>query len=295
MAGTLKAYQSRLVDANDVAGAYRFCQDLADGHYENFPVASLLLPKRLRKHVAALYAFARIADDISDEPEYEGRRKECLHIWRSMLADIGGRTPTHPVFLALGATLKELELPKEPFDDLLSAFIQDTEKKSYATFDEVLDYCRRSANPVGRIVLMIHGYKDAELFRHSDAICTALQLTNFWQDISVDLKKDRVYIPEEDFKEYGYSVADLRMGVYNARFKSLMKFEVSRARALFEQGKPLPGKLSWPLSLEIRLTWYGGRQILKLIRNSNFDTLHARPTLKKRDWIPLVVRALIGT
>ncbi len=294
MAGTLKAYETGLKDPHDAAAAYRFCSDLADSHYENFPVASLLLPKRLRKHVAALYAFARIADDMSDEPEYEGRRRECLLNWRSMLADIGKRPPTHPVFLALGSTLKELELPKEPFDDLLSAFLQDTEKSRYATYDELVDYCRRSANPVGRIVLMIHGYKDPELFRYSDAICTALQLTNFWQDISVDLKKDRVYIPEEDFKAHGYSPADLRMGVYNDRFKSLMKFEVSRARALFEQGRPLPEKLRWPLSLEIRLTWYGGMQILKLIRKLDFDTIRTRPTLKKREWIPLVARALIG-
>ena len=295
MAGTLKAYEAKLADPADIAGAYRFCSDLADGHYENFPVASLLLPKRLRKHVAVLYAFARIADDFSDEPEYEGRRKECLLNWRSMLADTGKRPPTHPVFLALGQTLKELELPKEPFDDLLSAFLQDTEKNRYATFEEVLDYCRRSANPVGRIVLMIHGYKDAELFRYSDAICTGLQLANFWQDISVDLKKDRIYIPDEDFRAHGYSAADLLMGVYNERFKNLMKFEVSRARALFDQGKPLPGKLRWPLSLEIRLTWYGGMQILKLIHKLDFDTIRTRPTLKKREWIPLVARALIGT
>ncbi len=295
MADTLKAYETKLTDASDVAGAYRFCQNLADSHYENFPVASLLLPKRLRKHVAALYAFARIADDMSDEAEYEGRRRECLLNWRSMLADIGKRPPSHPVFLALGATLKELDLPKEPFDDLLSAFLQDTEKNRYATYEEVVDYCRRSANPVGRIVLMIHGYKDPELFRYSDAICTALQLANFWQDVSVDLLKDRVYIPQEDFTAHGYSEADLRMGVYNDRFKNLMKFEVSRARALFEQGKPLPEKLHWPLSLEIRLTWYGGMQILKMIHKLEFDTIRTRPTLKKREWIPLVARALVGS
>jgi squalene synthase HpnC len=295
MADTKRHYEAKLKDPADVAGAYRFCQALADSHYENFPVASLLLPKRLRKHVAALYAFARIADDFSDEPEYAGVRRERLLEWRSMLADTGKRPPTHPVFLALGETMKELELPKEPFDDLLSAFLQDTEKSRYATFDEVMDYCRRSANPVGRIVLMIHGYRDEQLFRWSDAICTALQLANFWQDVSVDLKKDRVYIPEEDFKAHGYAEADLRMGVYNDRFKSLMKFQVSRARALFEQGRPLPEKLHWPLSLEIRLTWYGGMQILKLIHKLDFDVIRTRPTLKKREWIPLVARALVGT
>jgi squalene synthase HpnC len=291
---TVKEYEARLLNQDDVAGAYRFCQDLARRHYENFPVASLLMPKRLRRHVAALYAFARIADDFSDEPEYEGVRRERLLDWRRQLDEIGSKPPSHPVFLALGATLKELDLPKRPFDDLLSAFLQDTEKKRYGTFDEVADYCRRSANPVGRIVLMIHGLRDEELFRYSDAICTALQLANFWQDVSVDLKKDRIYIPEEDFKAQGYSEADLRMGVCNERFKNLMKFEVSRARALFDQGRPLLGRLPFPLSLEIRMTWLGGMRILKMIHRLDFDVIRTRPALAKRDWIPLAARALIG-
>ena len=256
---TLKEYEARLLNPDDVAGAYRFCADLVSRHYENFPVASKLVPKRLRRHVAALYAFARIADDFSDEPEYAGVRRERLLDWRRQLGEIGAKPPSHPVFLALGATLKELDLPKAPFDDLLSAFLQDTEKRRYATFDEVVDYCRRSANPVGRIVLMIHGHRDEELFRYSDAICTALQLANFWQDVSVDLKKDRIYIPEEDFAAHEYSEADLRMGVCNERFKNLMKFEVARARSLFEQGRPLLEKLRFPLSLRRLVPVNGGR------------------------------------
>jgi squalene synthase HpnC len=291
---TVKEYEARLLNPDDVAGAYKFCSDLANRHYENFPVASLLMPKKLRRHVAALYAFARIADDFSDEPEYEGVRRERLLDWRRQLGDIGAKPPSHPAFLALGATLKELDLPKQPFDDLLSAFLQDTEKSRYATFDEVADYCRRSANPVGRIVLMIHGYRDEELFRYSDAICTALQLANFWQDVSVDLKKDRIYIPEEDFKAHEYSEADLRMGVCNERFKNLMKFEVARARSLFEQGRPLLSRLSFPLSLEIRMTWLGGKEILKKIHRLDFDVIRTRPALKKREWIPLAARALVG-
>ena len=274
-----------------MAGAYAFCAELASSHYENFPVASRLLSKRLRRHVAVLYAFARIADDFSDEPEYEGVRRERLLDWRAQLNAVGKEPPRHPVFLAMGATLKELDLPIQPFDDLLSAFLQDVEKSRYATFDEVLDYCRRSANPVGRIVLMIHGYRDPELFRYSDAICTALQLANFWQDLGVDLKKDRIYIPEEDFKTYGYSESDLRMGVVNERFIGLMKFQVRRAGSLFEQGRPLPDKLSWPLSWEIRLTWRGGREVLRKIRKLNFDTLTKRPALTKWDWIPLFARS----
>jgi squalene synthase HpnC len=294
VSATLKEYEARLIDPTDVEGAYRFCQDLANRHYENFPVASRFMPKHLRKHVAALYGFARIADDFADEPEYAGVRRERLLDWRRQLDEVGVKPPSHPVFLALGATFKELDLPKQPFDDLLSAFLQDTEKSRYATYDEVLDYCRRSANPIGRIVLMIHGYRDEQRFRYSDAICTGLQLANFWQDVSVDLKKDRIYIPEEDFKAHGYSEADLRMGVYNERFKNLMKFEVCRARALFDQGRALESTLHWPLSFEIRLTWFGGRQILKMIHRLDFDVLRTRPALKKRDWIPLAARALVG-
>lgn len=291
MADTLKAYETPLRDPGDVAGAYQFCQDLAQRHYENFPVASKLLPRKLRKHVAALYGFARIADDFSDEPEYEGVRRERLLDWRAQLNDL--EHPRHPVFLALKNTVSELDLPLTPFDDLLSAFLQDTEKKRYATFEEVLDYCKRSANPVGRIVLMIHGYRDPHLFELSDAICTALQLANFWQDVSVDLKKDRIYIPEEDFKQFGYTEADLRMGLVNEKFLSLMKFQVGRTRALFEKGRPLPSRLAFPLSWEIKLTWLGGREVLRKIKKQGFDTVTARPALSKREWIPLLVRSLL--
>jgi len=291
---TLKAYEAKLSDPTDVEAAYAFCSRLAATHYENFPVASRLVEKKLRKHVAVLYAFARIADDFADEPEYEGVRAERLLDWRRQLNDAAaGRTPSHPVFVALRRTLRELELPVELFDDLLSAFLQDVDKKRYATFSEVLDYCRRSANPVGRIVLLIHGYRDEELLRYSDAICTALQLANFWQDLSVDLKKDRIYIPDEDFKAFGYSEGDLSMGVVNEKFLSLMRFELSRTRALFEQGRPLPDSRRRPLSWEIRLTWYGGCEILRKIRHMGFDTLSARPVMSKWDWIPLAVRALL--
>jgi squalene synthase HpnC len=292
---TLKAYEAKAWDPLDVSGAYAFCQDLAACHYENFPVASRILPLRLRPHVAALYAFARIADDFSDEPEYEGVRGERLLEWRSLLHEAVSPVakPRHPVFVALSQSLRELDMPVQPFDDLLGAFLQDVVKKRYETFDEVLDYCRRSADPVGRIVLMIHGHRSPEIFRYSDAICTALQLANFWQDLSVDLKKDRIYLPEEDFKAFGYSEADLRMGVVNEKFRNLMKFEVNRTRSLFEQGRALLGKLSWPLSWEIRLTWLGGTEILRKIRRMGYDTLSKRPSLSKWDWIPLLVRSLM--
>ncbi len=287
---TKEAYEAKLENPSDSAAAYDFCLRLVRSHYENFPVASVLIPRRLRRHVAALYAFARIADDFADEPEYEGVRRERLLEWRRQLEDVGRKPPRHPVFAALESTFNQLDLPKEPFDDLLSAFLQDVEKKRYADFAEVLDYCRRSANPVGRVVLMIHGLRDPELFHMSDDVCTALQLANFWQDVSVDLKKDRIYIPQEDFAACGYSEADLRMGVANDRWRTLMKLEVSRAREFFDRSRALPKKLPWPLSWEIRLTWLGGRQILRKIRDSGYDTLVRRPSLSRCDWIPLLAR-----
>ena len=289
---TVEAFETKISDVGGLQGAFDFCQDLAVRHYENFPVASLLLPKGKRKHVAVLYAFARIADDFSDEPEYEGVRRERLHDWRKQLEAVGEAPPRHPVFLAMGQTLKELDLPKQPFDDLLSAFLQDTEKRRYETWDEVLDYCRRSANPVGRIVLMIHGYRDEDRFRMSDAICTALQVANFLQDVSVDLKKDRIYLPQQDFREFGYSEADLRMGVVNERFRNLMKLEWKRTRSLFEQGRPLWSTLSWPLSWEIKLTWLGGCEILRKVDQLGFDTLSQRPKLRKIDWAGLILKGL---
>ena len=291
---TAAAADARVEEVGGVSAAFAFCADLARRHYENFPVASRLLPSKARRHVSVLYAFARIADDFADAPEYEGRRIERLLDWKRQLEDAGRAPARHPVFLALAESLKELELPKEPFADLLDAFLQDVRKSRYATFDEVLDYCRRSANPVGRIVLMIHGHRDPQLFRYSDAICTALQLTNFWQDLSVDLKKGRIYIPEEDFKQFGYSEADLRMGVVNEKFRSLMRMEWKRTRALFDEGRPLVGCLKWPLSWEIRLTWAGGTEILRMIRRAGFDTLTARPALRRRDWIPLAARAILA-
>ncbi|MHB2026192.1 MAG: squalene synthase HpnC [Elusimicrobiota bacterium] len=290
---TLKAYEAGPWDPKDILGAYRFCSDLAKSHYENFPVASLFIPWRLRRHVAALYAFARVADDFADEPEYEGARLERLAEWREKL-DAAIREPaTHPVFIALADTIRTLDLPLAPFTDLLSAFSQDVEKKSYADWSELLDYCRRSANPVGRVVLMIHGLRDEELFKMSDDLCTALQLANFWQDVSIDIKKDRIYIPREDFSACGYSEADLRMGVVNERFRSLMKIEVARARELFEQSRELPRRLPKPLAWEIRLTWLGGRQILRKIRDAGYDALSRRPHLSRWDWIPLIARLAI--
>ena len=291
---TLKADEAALEDPSDMDAAYAFCVSLAASRCECFPVASRIIERRLRKHVAALYAFARLAEDFADGPDDAGVRAERLLDWRRQLREAARGLPArHPVFVALAGTIKELELPVELFDDLLSAFLQDVAKKRYGSFDEILDYCRLSANPAGRLVLLIHGYREPELFRYSDAVCTALRLAGFWRDLSADLKKDRVYIPEEDFKAFGYSEADLLMGVVNERFRGLMKFELNRTRALFEQGRPLSGKLRWPLSWAVRLAWRGGCGILRKIRRAGFDTLSARPRLTRWDWIPLAARSLL--
>jgi len=290
---SLAAADAKVADPSDIAGAYAFCRQFCAAHYENFPVASRLLPWRLRPHVDALYAFARIADDFADAPEFAAVRRERLLDWRRQLGEAGRSAAAHPVFLALGRTIGDMDLPREPLNDLLSACLQKTEKRRYASCDELLDYCRRSANPVGRLILMMHGYRDDELFRYCDAICTALQLAKFWQDLSLDLKRDRIYIPEEDFKAYAYSEADLRMGVCNDRFRELMKFQINRTRSLFEQGRPLPGKVRWPLSWEVRVTWYGGRELLRKIRKRGFDTLTQRPVLTRWDWLPLTLRTVL--
>lgn len=290
---TVEWFSARVSDPADVEGAFAFCAKLAKTHYENFPVASRLVAQRVRRHVAVLYAFARIADDFSDEPEYEGVREERLREWREQLWAVGKQPPRHPVFLALERTLEETGLPREPFDDLLSAFLQDCTKRRYGSHDEVLDYCRRSANPVGRIVLMIHGYRDPELLRLSDCVCTALQIANFLQDVAVDLQKDRIYLPEEDLRQFGYSEADLRMGVVNERFRSVMKLQWKRTRALFDEGRPLVGRLHWPLSWEIKLTWLGGTEVLRKVAGLGYDTLHQRPKLGPWDWARLAGKMLL--
>ncbi|MBI5211598.1 MAG: squalene synthase HpnC [Elusimicrobia bacterium] len=290
---TLRAFEARMTDPGDLDSAYAFCARLTGGRYADFPAAPWMLAAPLRRHVAAVAAFARIADDLADEPEFEGVRRELLDGWRSRLHDLGKRPSDHPVFVALDRTVMEMGLPVEPFDDLLSACIQDAEKGRYATYDEVLDYCRRAANPVGRLVLMIHGHTAMELLRYSDAICTALQLTNFWQNMAADLKKDRLYIPAEDFKACGYAEADLRMGVVNEKFRQLMKAQWRRTKALFDQGRVLTSKLPRPLAWQVALAWHAGVDILRKISQADFDTLTGRPRLTGWDGVRLLGRALL--
>lgn len=286
---------ARMIDAPmrqsqewSVDEAYRYCERLTRAHYENFPVGSVLVPKRLRKYFYSIYAFARIADDFADECHGEtiygeGERLALLDRWRAMLREAFAARAEHPVFVALTDTRAAFDLPVSLFEDLLSAFRQDVTKRRYATFDEVLDYCRRSADPIGRLLLRLFGYADEERQRQSDCICTALQLTNHWQDVAVDLHKDRVYLPEEDLRRFGVSVEALTAGQLTPAFQELMKFEVSRARELFARGKPLCTSLRGRLGLELRVVWLGGVTILDAIEANHYDVFRRRPVITKRD------------
>ncbi|QSR84307.1 squalene synthase HpnC [Methylacidimicrobium sp. B4] len=279
--------------------AYATCRRIAQ-HYENFPVG-LLVRRPLRPHIHAIYAFARLADDIADEgydsssdealPERTaaGRRKGLLR-FETALRDPAS-APEDAVFVALHQTIQEFDLPIDLFLDLLSAFAQDVEKRRYASFAELLDYCRRSANPIGRLVLLIHGQKREEQLAASDAICTALQITNFWQDLSVDLLKDRIYLPQDEMKRFGVTEESLFAGLASCEFRGLLAMEVERAFQLFEQGYGLMATLPRPLCWEIELTWQSGRRILEKIVDLDFDTLHHRPTLDALDAPTLLAKA----
>ncbi len=268
---------------------------MAVGHYENFPVASLLLPAPLRQPVEAIYRFARSADDIADEGTHAPDiRLAMLSGYRDELARIErAQPPRAPLFLALEKTIKDHALPLQPFRDLLDAFAQDVTKKRYASYREVLDYCRRSANPVGR--LLLHLFKrttDSDL-RRSDAICTALQLINFWQDVDIDYRRDdRIYLPQDEMAHHGVTERHLADRTCDADWKKLMAFQVARARALMLSGKPLGRRLPGRIGMEIRTTVQGGLRILDKIEAAGYDVFRRRPVLKGIDWPLVLLRAL---
>ncbi len=279
-----------------IDSSFKYCEQIAKGHYENFPVASLLLPKEKRKYVYAIYAFARAADDFADEEGIEGgaaKRLALLGEWNGKLRDCYSGKAYDPIFIALAETVKDNSIPIEPLENLLNAFRQDVVKQRYEKFDELLEYCRNSANPVGRLVLMIFGCHDEEFFKYSDKICTALQLTNFWQDIEVDLRKERIYLPAEDITKFGYSYKELELKQENESFRSLVKFEVERTKKIFDEGRKLidmtaaAGKELKKLSKELKLTWNGGTTILKKIEEINYNVLNQRPSISGFDKIKI--------
>lgn len=264
------------------------------GHYENFPVASLFLPARLRDPVAVIYRFARSADDFADEgDDPPALRLTKLDAYRSQLDLIrDGLDPGSQLFTDVARVVHERQLPLSPFYDLLSAFSQDVVKTRYADFAEVLDYCRRSAAPVGRLMLHLYETTDAPCLAQSDAICSALQLINFWQDVEVDLRKNRIYLPEDEMLRFGIDGAALLEHDAGAAWRSLMQFQVSRARAMLESGAPLVKRLPGRIGFELRLIVQGGLRILEKIEDAGYDVFRERPALGPLDWPLMMLRAL---
>ncbi len=274
---------------------FRHCEHIARSHYENFPVASWFVPKEIRKYMWAIYAFARIADDYADEPGYTlAERIDNLSQWGQYLDECYHGNPTHRIFTALAETAERFQIPIELFQNLLTAFHSDVMVKRYETYEEVLAYCSHSANPIGRLVLLLFNYRSETMMELSDSICTALQLTNFWQDVSVDLQKDRIYLPLEDLEEFAYSEQDLLDRKFDDRFRELMAFQVQRTAELFVDGKPLLSKVSKDLSLELKLTWNGGMRILQKIHNREYNVLMQRPALSTSDKLGLLFRSFLS-
>ena len=275
-----------------LAEALEYCRTLAESHYENFHVATWFLPQRLRPHFHSIYAYCRISDDLGDEVGDAGQSLALLDFWqRELDACYRGET-RHPVFVALAETIRQCEIPKEPFANLLKAFRQDQTVTRYATMQDVYGYCVNSANPVGQLVLYACGYRDAERFALSDFTCTALQLANFWQDVSVDYLKNRIYLPLEDMRRFGVTEEQIRERRCTDEFRALMKFEVENAQKLFEMGLPLIGKLDAELAVDIDLFSRGGQEILRAIARNNYDVLTARPSISKPRKLVLLMRAL---
>jgi len=283
-----------------IKSSFKYCEDLTKNHYENFPVASFLIPKDKRKYIYAIYAFARAADDFADEPGIEGGKEKRLALldeWNGKLNDCYKGKLYDPIFIALGETVKDCEIPKELFENLLNAFRQDVVKSRYENFNEVLDYCKNSANPVGRLVLAVFDIHGDEFFTNSDKICTALQLANFWQDVKVDLEKDRIYIPKDDMVKFGVTEEDLINLIDSTTLRDLIKFQAERTEKLFEEGKKLLYLLkkdakSKRLIIELKLTWLGGMEILNKIKAIDYNVLKTRPKLNLADKLKLVIKTL---
>ena len=272
--------------------AHSYCARLTRRHYENFTVASLLLPRQLLRHFHAVYAYCRWSDDLADETGGGPRALGLLRWWREELQHCYEGRPRHPVTVALRPTVERFGLPMRPFLDLLFAFEQDQLVRRYATFEQLLGYCRNSANPVGRLVLYLCEVFSAERAALSDHVCTALQLANFWQDVARDFAKGRVYLPEEDQRRFGYRREDLHARRFTPAFAALMRFEVARTRDLFYRGYPLVERMPPALRSDIELFIRGGLGILRRIEQVGYDVWARRPTLSKAKKAALLAGAL---
>ena len=290
---TLPAEYAIPAQAPSLEEAYAYCERLARAHYENFSVATWFLPKRLRQHFFNVYAYCRISDDLGDETGDRATSLQLLDEWETELNACYAGSPRHPVFVALAGTVREFDIPKHEFSDLLTAFRQDQKITRYETFDDLLGYCRNSANPVGHLVLYLCGYRDEERQRLSDFTCTGLQLANFWQDVSTDYDKGRVYLPLEDLRCFGITEEDISTARNTAPFCEMMRFEVQRAREWFERGFPLVGKVSRELAIDIELFGRGGQEILNAIERQGYAVLGNRPAISKSRKLALVARAFL--
>ena len=278
-----------LNNKTEIESAYQEALNFTKSHYENFPVISFLLPKEIRKDVAVIYQFARQADDIADEGDLspDERLKQLEEYRNSLIQSLEGN-PSSKFWMALAQTIKDKNLTSSNFLKLLTAFEQDITKNRYNDFVELQDYCSNSANPVGRIILELHGIYDNEAVQYSDSVCTALQLTNFYQDVSIDIQKNRIYIPNNELQNFSITENMFLLKEINVNFINLMQFQIERAEKLFNDGSYLLIKLPWRLKRQIAWTIKGGEAILKKIRNNNFDVLNNRPTLSKKDFIKLL-------
>jgi len=265
---------------------------LATHHYENFHVVSFLLPKRLHQDFYNVYAYCRWADDLGDETGDRAESLRLLDWWRTELDSVYAGRATHPVFVALLPTIQQYDIPRQPLADLIEAFVQDQTVTRYRNFEELFGYCRCSANPVGRLVLYLCGYRDAERQRLSDATCTALQLANFWQDVTTDLLKDRVYIPLDVMERHGYALEDLFAHRFTPAFRAVMQEIVERTRELFLAGLPLSHMVDRRLALDLDLFSRGGLRVLEKIEAHEYDVLRARPAISKTEKVWLLLGSL---
>ena len=278
--------------APTVEAARAWCRRLSETHYENFHVVSWLLPQRLRPHFHSIYAYCRVSDDLGDEVGNREQSLALLDLWGAELDACYRGEARHPVFVALAETIRACDIPKEPFADLLVAFKQDQIVTRFATMQEVLGYCRYSANPVGHLVLYACGYRDAERFALSDHTCSALQLANFWQDVRVDYQKDRIYIPREDMDRFGVPEQDIASGRFTPQFRALMQHEVDYARQMFHAGLPLIRMVDRALAVDLDLFSRGGLEILRAVEQEDYNVLRARPAISKARKAALLLRAL---
>ena len=274
--------------------AQQYCRRLARSHYENFSVASWFLPKNLRQHFYNVYAYCRISDDLGDEVGDPALSLQMLDQWETELDACYSGYARHPVFVALSETIRLFGIPRQPFADLLKAFRQDQTVTRFPTFEDVLGYCQYSANPVGHLVLYLCGYRDAERQALSNSTCTALQLANFWQDVSRDYAKGRIYLPLEDLRRFGVVEADIPDRNNSDAFREMIRFEVKRTRDWFQRGSPLIGKVNRELAIDLELFTRGGEEVLNAIERQKYAVLGKRPSISKMRKLSLLICAMTG-